>query len=433
MSHSQDQRGKGAVLGEAVFLAVSWTWCIGMFLPVLLVRDFGLMGWVVFALPNCLGAALMGAVLMKPGAVDRVLRDHGPAVRLFSLATTAFQWFFAAWLLQTLGFGVWGLAALAVFIAVLMLTPGDDRRGSRLRTTSLIVFAASIVLGAAWWFKGGDRVPLAELPAPLLPKGDLGPLAAVCALGFFLCPYLDVTFLRSARRAGAGGRTVAFLLGFLVLFPLMILLTLLYAPTFIKDSVENSVNLRMFPVPWLIAFHMVVQLGFTIAAHERGAQDEFSGKPFDSDGWRFVAFLAGVILAVVGPRFVPIRGVMGGNETIYRCFLSFYGLVFPAYVWVCAWPIGEAGRPRAGRLTLLGLAVAAATPFYWWGFLDHKTPMLWYGVGIVIVAGLIAKFLPNPPARSGPDGAGVPAPLDPGPDVLVVHAAPGRADDPAGP
>src|SRR4051812_22981962 len=41
----------------AIFLGVSWTWVIGMFLPVLLVRDYGLLGWVVFAIPNVIGAA----------------------------------------------------------------------------------------------------------------------------------------------------------------------------------------------------------------------------------------------------------------------------------------------------------------------------------------------------------------------------------------
>ncbi|MDB5302268.1 MAG: hypothetical protein JWO87_3931, partial [Phycisphaerales bacterium] len=44
-------------LGWGAFLACSWTWCIGMFLPVLLVRDFGEMGWLVFAAPNVVGAA----------------------------------------------------------------------------------------------------------------------------------------------------------------------------------------------------------------------------------------------------------------------------------------------------------------------------------------------------------------------------------------
>ena len=51
------------VAGWAVFLAMSWTWCIGMFLPVLLLRDLGLGGFLVFAIPNILGAAAMGWLL----------------------------------------------------------------------------------------------------------------------------------------------------------------------------------------------------------------------------------------------------------------------------------------------------------------------------------------------------------------------------------
>ena len=51
------------VPGWAAYLACSWTWCIGMFLPVLLVRDYGVWGWIVFAVPNVLGAAAMGWVL----------------------------------------------------------------------------------------------------------------------------------------------------------------------------------------------------------------------------------------------------------------------------------------------------------------------------------------------------------------------------------
>ncbi|MBV8780683.1 MAG: hypothetical protein JO353_04735, partial [Phycisphaerae bacterium] len=50
----------GHWLGWAIFLGVSWTWCIGMYLPVLLVRDYGFWGWVVFAIPNVVGAAAMG-------------------------------------------------------------------------------------------------------------------------------------------------------------------------------------------------------------------------------------------------------------------------------------------------------------------------------------------------------------------------------------
>ena len=58
-----------AVLGWAAYLACSWTWCIGMFLPVLLVRELGTLGFVIFAVPNVVGAAMMGTIL--PSEIGR--------------------------------------------------------------------------------------------------------------------------------------------------------------------------------------------------------------------------------------------------------------------------------------------------------------------------------------------------------------------------
>ena len=80
-----------ATLGWAVFLGMSWTWCIGMFLPVLMVRDFGFRGWVVFAVPNVVGAAAMGRVLRDAGASERVVATHPTACAAFSAVTILFQ------------------------------------------------------------------------------------------------------------------------------------------------------------------------------------------------------------------------------------------------------------------------------------------------------------------------------------------------------
>ena len=40
-------------LSWAVYLGVSWTWCIGMFLPVLIMRDYGIAGWLVVCDSQC--------------------------------------------------------------------------------------------------------------------------------------------------------------------------------------------------------------------------------------------------------------------------------------------------------------------------------------------------------------------------------------------
>ena len=39
-----ERAGRSSLLPSfswAIYLGMSWTWCIGMFLPVLLIRDFG--------------------------------------------------------------------------------------------------------------------------------------------------------------------------------------------------------------------------------------------------------------------------------------------------------------------------------------------------------------------------------------------------------
>src|SRR4029078_4524317 len=83
----------------AVFLGMSWTWCIGMFLPVLLVRDYGPWAWGAFAIPHVVGAAAMGWVL-STGASDDIARNHSFWVKAFSWVTAAFQIFFAFWIFQ---------------------------------------------------------------------------------------------------------------------------------------------------------------------------------------------------------------------------------------------------------------------------------------------------------------------------------------------
>src|SRR5215813_659097 len=98
-------------LSWAVYLACSWTWCIGMFLPVLLVRDYGVAGWIAFAVPNVVGAAAMGWTLRDSAASRRVAQEHRTAARWFSLVTIAFQIFFAAWLVRRVLNPLWGMSA----------------------------------------------------------------------------------------------------------------------------------------------------------------------------------------------------------------------------------------------------------------------------------------------------------------------------------
>ncbi len=69
-----------------------------MFLPIILLRDFGWPGFLVFAVPNVLGCAAFGYVLRDAGRRADLLRRHERAAVLFSATTIAYHMFFMAFL-----------------------------------------------------------------------------------------------------------------------------------------------------------------------------------------------------------------------------------------------------------------------------------------------------------------------------------------------
>ena len=372
------------VVRIGAYLACSWTWVIGMFLPVLLVRDLGVWGWAIFAVPNVVGAAAMGRLVRSPDDSRRMVRDHAAAVRAFAVVTIAFQIFFLGGLLPQLvgpaawaGFGV-ALVAAAVpvwrrFETGVMLAP--------------LVWLASVGLVAAALVGGVGTMPAGEPAA-----GEAAGLAIACAFGFGLCPYLDPTFHRARQLAGAAG-PAAFGVGFGVFFLVMIAGTLLYAPAWLAGAVGP-----------LVALHVVLQATFTVAAHRRELPDVAGGGPawLGGMGRLTVAGLAvGLLLAIdaavvaaIWPDVRPL-GRFTLPELIYRGFLGFYGLFFPAYVWLMI--VGRAAPPARQDWLVYAAAVALALPFFAVGFLGG--PMIWVGVGMVPV--LLAKGFVRPITPAG--------------------------------
>lgn len=360
-----------AIAGWAIFLACSWTWCIGMYLPVLLVRDLGVWAWVIFAVPNIVGAAAMGWVLREPGASQRMVDGHRSACLWFSIVTIAFHVFFVGWMVQRLLSG-WGIGLFAAAVALVYALRRDLAVGVIVLTGSLMAMA--FLLGRGELF--AQVTPLRHGPRLL---GDLGGLAAVACLGFLLCPYLDLTFHRARQSTDPRAGAVAFAAGFVGPFLLMILFTLAYAA--LLEYGGSTVALR------LLGLHMAVQSGFTVAVHLRSVRQQSRGVwPW---GALLVAAIIAIALAAGGSRPADLPGVRGG-EGVYRCFMVFYGLAFPTYVWLFM-----AGRRTGGRAAgpLLVSAIAFALPFYAMGFLFG--PMVWIlpGVGVVLAAGLLGSVL----------------------------------------
>jgi hypothetical protein len=380
------------VIGWAAFLAASWTWCIGMFLPVLLVRDLGPKSFAIFAVPNVLGAVLMGAVLQREGTSESIVRNHGPACWAFSFVTLAFQAFFVCWLIFGLDPSVprWVLVPMLLVIPFLIRA---EKPSPITRLVSVVVLITSLAAGV-WWLRHAS--PAASIEPPRLPPRDLIWLAPVCVLGFALCPYLDLTFHLARQNAKGPPGTAAFILGFGVFFFAMILLTLFYTGPLLQRAQDGGRAVQPGLAPAPIVLHMGIQLVFTIMLHKSWLEaDPSPAGPKAPANASLLALVAGVAAAIFGLKLPDLWG-LSGPEVLYRLFMAFYGLVFPAYAWVCMIPLGSA--PTRRRLLAFAAAVAVAGPMYWLGFVQSQTWWLAPGVLVILVAGLIARE-PRPDAR----------------------------------
>lgn len=376
---------RGTPILDAFYLASSWTWCIGMFLPALLLRDYGWWGFVVFAVPNVVGAAAMGWVL-RPGASEAILARHRPMCEAFSLATIAFQAYFILGLVFGAGGGPkWAgytavVAGLVLTVILMLLLK------RRIRVAGAAVWCVSIAVGI-WLLSSGG---IAEARTAFGHAGsgnglDLLALAPVCCFGFALCPYLDLTFHRVRRENTTSGARTAFTLGFGVLFFAMILITCLYAPWFTGGTAVSELPMVLIV---LVGIHLGLQAGYTELVHTVEAPPRA--------GFAITAGMFAALLATVACKLLAMHG-LSGFEVVYRVFMSLYGLVFPAYVWLIVIPTrdghsGMAGLAGRAKLRIFAVAVGVAIPMYAMGFIARHEIWLFPGLGIVMLARL---FLPR--------------------------------------
>lgn len=373
-----------------------------MFLPVLLIRDFGIWGFVVFAVPNVLGAAGMGWVVRSPEASRRLVAAHQVAVYVFSEVTVAFQVFFVGWLLSVnsdFDTVTW-IALVAIVIALIGWGVYTRRTGRpELGAGAAAWIASASLLG---WVVFGGRLAH-QTHVPTMPAVDLAALAPVCIFGFGLCPYLDVTFNRARQNLRRGAAPLAFTLGFGALFFCMILFTLAYSSAFaLTGDPVRFVDGRGLVADLLIV-HIVLQICFTSFAHGNAAKMMLGLR--DDGALRGV--IAGLGIAVLRWFLVTTAGAsyagLSLGEIGYRLFMAFYGLVFPAYVWLCMIPTrdGHSG-PSRGKVRIWLFSVSVAAPMFWMGFIERQTWWLGPGLGVVLLARL---FLPRGGGRGAGSGA----------------------------
>lgn len=399
-----------STIGWAIYLACSWTWCIGMFLPVLLVRDFGVWGFVVFAVPNVIGAAALGWVIGNRDRVRALIERHALAMRAFSWVTILFHVVFLA----TLGelFGLSTAVVLGVPVAILFGWRSAQWPVSASMRLAVVVYAVSVVaflwasgLPMRPWVDGASGTALGQGVLDAIQAGTdssrlkaLVWLAPICVFGFALCPYLDLTFLKARAEVPARQARWAFTLGFGVFFLAMILGTLWYAGLMIGST-------RLTEVSTVLGVHVAAQAMFTLFVHARQCawidsdQGESKSPGFREIGIVVCIVIVGALITASLGGVVNTRGSvvdMTPGEVVYRYFMSFYGLLFPAYVWLCMIPTadghsGASGATGRRKLTVLALAVTLAAPFYWLGFMVALEHWLGVGLGIVLLSRLLLR------------------------------------------
>jgi len=315
--------------GWAVYLGCSWTWCIGMFLPALLIRDLGFWGFVVFAVPNVVGAGAMGWVLRSPETSRKLVEDHKAAAVMFSRVTLLFHYFWIAWLvswaIDTLSLPFWNwfgivvasLGTIAIF-------------GTHISAFIIWFISAGLLVSIA--FTDGIEPSAAEFLRQRPFNLDVLWLLPASVFGFMFCPYLDLTFHR-ARQAceKPSSSRFAFGMGFGVFFFSMIILTVLYAgPIAVLTDRDSDAGIKI--ATWLavlLAVHLGLQALFTTQVHETEVHKERA--PTDGPyGWFSVFAAFAVVFGMVSgqspnsPWLIVEALNMTGGEIAYRLFLTFY-------------------------------------------------------------------------------------------------------------
>ena len=383
-------------VGWGLYLASSWTWCIGMFLPTLLLRWWGWPGFLAFAVPNVLGCALFGYVL-SPETSRRVCERFARPLRWFAWATIAYQ----AWFIQWATNGISGAASLAPLVAVLPLAflffPGSARfwpwAGS-------IAFLASMAL----FVVNGAGALGAPAPVPTLPPGSLAWAAPFMALGFLLCPYLDPTFHRALQQAPSRHCFAVFGITFAA------------ALVFAASTFDSRVGgVHASTAAWL---QWLLQAGFTMAAMVSvtgpmaraswssapagpAVASVFARPPMARLGWvlgmpAMAVVLGPMLLQVITiatkalPALMPARGLLPGGEptpwtageATYLRWLGLYGVAFPALVL-----FGVRRVPTWIRV----VAIAAAAFLADRGMLGANMPLCSAAVAVILGAAIFSS------------------------------------------
>ncbi len=105
-----------------------------------------------------------------------------------------------------------------------------------------------------------------------------------------------------------------------------------------------------------------------------------------------VGVAGGAVPLLLGPLKLGSQ-IPDPNENVYRLFMSFYALVFPAYVWLCMIPArgSRTADPTRRTLAVLAAVVLIAGPMFWLAFLGGRMAWALPGLAVVLLGRLFVR------------------------------------------
>jgi hypothetical protein len=362
-------------VGWGLYLASSWTWCIGMFLPILLIRWWGWPGFLAFAVPNVLGCAMFGYALTPETSRAFVVRFR-VWIAIFGAATIAYQ---IGFLVRT-GVTAPLIAALPATLAMVVAA----RRASVRSDRGMMVIGACAWIASCLLFARLGSGELDHLPTTgTLPPASLAWAAPFMAFGFLLCPYLDPTFHVALQRSPSRHCFAVFGAAFTV----MLLFTAAFSDAGLGPTPTPGALLWGKPV---FEWQWGLQAAFTVVAVAAAMR---SLEPVSSLGGTR-ALLPGMILTAclalgwqymteptlpaMSATLCPPSGPVPGEATYLR-WLGLYGVLFPAMVLLGL---------RRTPVVVAVVAITGAGLLAEWGMIGGRFPMLTAAVGLLLAASM---------------------------------------------
>jgi len=377
------------------YLACSWTWCIGLFLPVLLLRDMGWPGFWIFAIPNVIGAAAMGWIIKTRSGSAHFVENHARAIWWFSAVTLAFHLYWILWLTSfipaVLGIPASYLAGCLGFVGLFALISNRTIRLGKAPQTAFVLLVLSLCVLIGTTFSADLQEANVFLQGSVQHSAAPLWMLPVMLFGFLLCPYLDITFHYARQQLDSTQKSrLGFTLGFVGFFSFMILLTTRYAGKL--AGAMNGMECSPIISPWLasgILIHILCQWFFTVSVH----LDRMRTLPgAESKKTRLAVLLIGAaIIGVLAPGLPAYRGLLGG-EIGYRLFMTAYGLIFPAYM---LYRVIARRKNPTGRQPTMWIAIALTAPFLWMGFIERQPVWLLPGMALILCIAIIHPKKPS--------------------------------------